>query len=60
MADIGRIPSPSPFDRVQPGERVKERDGSGKRRDRDRNRSHQDQDRQRRDDDNGHRIDDYA
>lgn len=58
MADIGRIPSPSPFDRVQPGERVKERDGSGKRRDR--NRSHRDKDRQRRDDDNGHRIDDYA
>lgn len=59
MADIGRIPSPSPFERVQPGERIKDRDGSGKRRDRDRHRSRKDEDRKRPDDD-GHRIDEYA
>ncbi|MAT64038.1 MAG: hypothetical protein CMN57_00140 [Gammaproteobacteria bacterium] len=59
MADIGRIPSPSPFERVQPGERIKERDGSGKRRDRDRHRSRKDEDRKRPDDD-GHRIDEYV
>lgn len=59
MTDIGRVPSPSPFDRVQPGERIKDRDGSGKRRDRDRNRSRDEQDR-RRDGDDGHRIDEYA
>ncbi|BCO31031.1 hypothetical protein TspCOW1_11340 [Thiohalobacter sp. COW1] len=59
MADIGRLPSPSPFERVQPGERIKERDGSGKRRDKNANRSRDKQNR-RRDGDDGHRIDEYA